>query len=80
MAKETECPTIYSIHCEQEFKTLNRKLDKISATLEGNNGAGLRIMVDRHNQWIQSVKKLLWIMVTAIASIFGWIAKVMIVG
>ena len=57
--------------------TLNRidgRVQKISDTIHGNGQPGLKTMVDRHSQTLEIFKRLLWILMTGIATLAGGIA------
>ena len=70
-----ECVFIEEMKSDiKELKTLVRynhidtrnSLDKITESLIGNGKVGLKVQVDRLENWTGTIKRLLWIILTAI--------------
>ena len=66
---------IYELHCKGAFASMNKKLDRIEAAINGNGEAGMKIQVDRNRRWIKGVARVLWCVVTATVGMLAWIIK-----
>ena len=58
-----------------EVGHIKGKVSKIDARLEGNGELGLVLQVDRHHQWIKSVRKWIAILSAAIVGLIVAIAR-----
>ena len=67
MPRDPEC----FLH-ERELMSINAKLDRLLVAVEGdNNHNGLKLKVDRLNQFVSFYSKGFWILFAAIAALIA---------
>jgi len=74
MANEID-NTMYELHIKPQFDEVNRKLDRLDVSINGNGKPGLKMETDRNTRWIRSMAKFLWVIASAVIGIIVWIVR-----
>jgi len=58
----------YTEYCQQSFKVLFQKLDRLDEAIRGNGKIGIMIRLDRLEQRARRQGKLIWLLLGAVAT------------
>ena len=66
---------MYNLICKKEFEQLNEKLDSLDKSIRGNGRPGIQQRLLTVENCIGSLRRFIWIIITAIVSVGVFIVR-----